>query len=66
LKIIVPDATTGEQVVVASLAEGNYFGEISLLKLDGGRNRSVVVTKRDGGWIENQYSLSRCGLVSPR
>jgi len=35
----VPDATTGEQVVVAGLSEGNYFGEISLLRLDGGRNR---------------------------
>ena len=25
--------------MVASLSEGNYFGEISLLRLDGGKNR---------------------------
>ncbi|XP_048580019.1 cyclic nucleotide-gated cation channel alpha-3 isoform X2 [Nematostella vectensis] len=39
VEVVVPDSTTGEKIVVASLTEGNYFGEISLLRLDEGRNR---------------------------
>ena len=38
-QVVIPDSTTGEEVVVASLSEGNYFGEISLLRLDEGKNR---------------------------
>lgn len=37
--MVIPDSNTGEEVVVASLTEGNYFGEISLLRLDEGKNR---------------------------
>lgn len=43
LQVVIPDSNTGEEVVVASLTEGNYFGEISLLRLDAGKNR---LTKR--------------------
>lgn len=39
-QVVIPDSNTGEEVVVASLSEGNYFGEISLLRLDEGKNRS--------------------------
>ena len=38
-QVVIPDSKTGEEVVVASLSEGNYFGEISLLRLDEGKNR---------------------------
>ncbi|KAK2560571.1 Cyclic nucleotide-gated cation channel alpha-3 [Acropora cervicornis] len=39
VEVVILDASTSEEVVVASLSEGNYFGEISLLRLDGGKNR---------------------------
>lgn len=39
VEVVIPDSNTGEEVVVASLSEGNYFGEISLLRLDEGKNR---------------------------
>ncbi|KAL9957859.1 hypothetical protein ACROYT_G034809 [Oculina patagonica] len=39
VEVVIPDSNTGEEVVVASLTEGNYFGEISLLRLDEGKNR---------------------------
>ncbi|PFX23116.1 Cyclic nucleotide-gated cation channel alpha-3 [Stylophora pistillata] len=39
VEVVIPDSNTGEEVVVASLTEGNYFGEISLLRLDAGKNR---------------------------
>lgn len=42
--MVIADANTGEEVVVASLSEGNYFGEISLLRLDAGRNRLEIIT----------------------
>ena len=38
-QVVIADSNTGEEVVVASLSEGNYFGEISLLRLDEGKNR---------------------------
>lgn len=39
LKVVVRDSCSGDPIVVASLSDGNYFGEISLLRLDGGTNR---------------------------
>lgn len=37
--MVVRDSVSGDPVVVASLSDGNYFGEISLLRLNGGTNR---------------------------
>lgn len=39
VEVVITDSSTAEEVVVASLTEGNYFGEISLLRLDEGKNR---------------------------
>ena len=39
LQVVVRDSCSGDPIVVASLSDGNYFGEISLLRLDGGTNR---------------------------
>ncbi|CAH1263159.1 CNGA1 [Branchiostoma lanceolatum] len=39
LKVYVQDSDTDQPLEVATLKEGNYFGEISLLKLDDGCNR---------------------------
>lgn len=39
VEVVIQDSSTNEEVVVASLTEGNYFGEISLLRLDEGKNR---------------------------
>lgn len=38
-QIMVPNVLTGKRAVVATLTPGNYFGEISLLKMDEGQNR---------------------------
>ena len=38
-QIMVPNVLTGRRAVVATLTPGNYFGEISLLKMDEGQNR---------------------------
>ncbi len=44
---MVRDSSSGDPVVVASLSDGNYFGEISLLRLDGGTNRYACGTMHD-------------------
>ena len=41
-QILVPNGLNGHRTVVATLQPGNYFGEISLLKLDEGHNRYVL------------------------
>ena len=58
LKVMIPNPH-GDATVVATLTEGNYFGEISLLKLADGCNRRnadvrsvgyselLVLSKRD-------------------
>ncbi|XP_078673171.1 cyclic nucleotide-gated channel alpha-3-like isoform X2 [Branchiostoma floridae x Branchiostoma belcheri] len=62
VQILVPENTTGERKVVATLTKGNSFGEISVLKLDGGGN------KRTADVISVGYSellvLSRKDLLS--
>lgn len=43
LKILVPSSEKGAKIVVSRLVRGNYFGEISLLKLDDGHNRFAIL-----------------------
>ena len=38
---MVRDSSSGDPIVVDSLSDGNYFGEISLLRLDRGTNRYI-------------------------
>lgn len=43
LKILVPSSENEVKIVVSRLVRGNYFGEISLLKLDDGHNRLAIL-----------------------
>ncbi|XP_077991653.1 uncharacterized protein LOC144445882 [Glandiceps talaboti] len=42
VQVVVQDPATFQKMVVATLSGGNYFGEISLLKLDEGQNRRTA------------------------
>ncbi|GFW36139.1 cyclic nucleotide-gated channel cone photoreceptor subunit alpha [Trichonephila clavipes] len=66
-EVIVNNPATGKPMVVAVLSEGNYFGEISLLRLDGVQNSSFFNRRtadvRSIGYSE-LLCLSRRDLMS--
>lgn len=62
VEILVPSQQNGRRTVVATLAPGNYFGEISLLKLDEGHNRRTADVKAVG--YSELLRLSRKDLMS--
>ncbi|KAK3587752.1 hypothetical protein CHS0354_042707 [Potamilus streckersoni] len=62
VEILVPNAKTRKRMVVATLTPGNYFGEISLLKLDEGQNRRTADVRSVG--FSELLRLSRRDLMS--
>lgn len=62
VEIMVPNPQTGHRTVVATLTPGNYFGEISLLKLDEGQNRRTADVRAVG--YSELLRLSRKDLMS--
>ncbi|XP_053375123.1 cyclic nucleotide-gated channel rod photoreceptor subunit alpha-like isoform X2 [Mercenaria mercenaria] len=62
VEILVPSQQNGRRTVVATLTPGNYFGEISLLKLDDGQNRRTADVKAVG--YSELLRLSRKDLMS--
>ncbi|XP_060081658.1 cyclic nucleotide-gated channel rod photoreceptor subunit alpha-like [Ylistrum balloti] len=62
IEIIVPCADTGQKQRVATLGTGNYFGEISLLKLDSGQNRRTADVRSVG--YSELLRLSRKDLLT--
>lgn len=46
VEIIIREAETNQRIVVRTMIEGSYFGEISLLKLDNGCNKNETVSCR--------------------
>ncbi|OWF38602.1 cyclic nucleotide-gated channel rod photoreceptor subunit alpha-like isoform X2 [Mizuhopecten yessoensis] len=62
IEIIVPCADTGQKQTVATLGAGNYFGEISLLKLDSGQNRRTADVRAVG--YSELLRLSRKDLLT--
>ncbi|XP_074659135.1 cyclic nucleotide-gated channel rod photoreceptor subunit alpha-like [Tubulanus polymorphus] len=63
VEILVNNSTApGGKMVVASLSEGNYFGEISLLKLDSGQNKRTADVRSVG--YSELLVLSRRDLMS--
>ncbi|XP_046371281.2 cyclic nucleotide-gated cation channel alpha-3-like isoform X2 [Haliotis rufescens] len=62
VEILVPSAVAGQRTQVAILTPGNYFGEISLLKLDDGQNRRTADVRAIG--YSELLCLSRRDLLS--
>ncbi|GFT82795.1 cyclic nucleotide-gated cation channel alpha-3 [Nephila pilipes] len=62
VEVIVNNPATGKPMVVAVLSEGNYFGEISLLRLDGVQNRRTADVRSIG--YSELLCLSRRDLMS--
>lgn len=61
VEILVPNGQNGHRTVVATLMPGNYFGEISLLKLDDGHNRRTADVRAVG--FSELLRLSRKDLM---
>ncbi|CAD5123024.1 DgyrCDS11410 [Dimorphilus gyrociliatus] len=71
VEVLIRDHTTEDQTVVATLSEGNYFGEISVLRLDSGINRRnadvrsvgfselLVLSKKDLTQVLYEYPEAR-------
>ncbi|XP_076318615.1 uncharacterized protein LOC143229746 isoform X2 [Tachypleus tridentatus] len=62
VEVVVANPVTDEEVVVAVLCEGNYFGEISLLRLDGVQNRRTADVRSVG--YSELLCLSRKDLMT--
>ncbi|KFM77291.1 Cyclic nucleotide-gated cation channel alpha-3, partial [Stegodyphus mimosarum] len=62
VEVIVPNPANNKDMVVAVLTEGNYFGEISLLRLDGVQNRRTADVRSIG--YSELLCLSRRDLMA--
>ncbi|XP_054715828.1 cyclic nucleotide-gated cation channel alpha-3-like [Uloborus diversus] len=62
VEVLVPSPATNKDMVVAVLSEGNYFGEISLLRLDGVQNRRTADVRSIG--YSELLCLSRRDLMT--
>ncbi|XP_070576616.1 cyclic nucleotide-gated channel rod photoreceptor subunit alpha-like isoform X2 [Ptychodera flava] len=62
VEVVITDEATGGKMVVATMSEGNYFGEISLLKLDAGCNKRTADVRSVG--YSELLVLSRKDLMS--
>ncbi|XP_061173431.1 cyclic nucleotide-gated cation channel alpha-3-like [Saccostrea echinata] len=62
VEILVPGPEDGKKIVVSKLVTGNYFGEISLLKLDEGHNRRTADVRSVG--YSELLCLSRKDLTA--
>ncbi|XP_055929657.1 cyclic nucleotide-gated cation channel alpha-3-like isoform X2 [Argiope bruennichi] len=62
VEVIVNNPGTSKPMVVAVLSEGNYFGEISLLRLDGVQNRRTADVRSIG--YSELLCLSRRDLMA--
>eukprot|EP00118_Oscarella_pearsei_P019149 m.201669 g.201669 ORF g.201669 m.201669 type:complete len:174 (+) comp39600_c0_seq33:1912-2433(+) len=61
VECIIRHKETNEREVVRTLKEGNYFGEISLLKLDGGCNKRTADIRSVG--YSELFILSKKDLL---
>ncbi|XP_067120097.1 cyclic nucleotide-gated channel alpha-3-like isoform X1 [Centruroides vittatus] len=62
VEVVVANTSSGEEVVVALLSEGNYFGEISLLRIEGVQNRRTADVRSVG--YSELLCLSRKDLMA--